>query len=175
MPVLCPTLVPEPTLPGVPGGRRATWQTVLDPGGTGYEISYGAPWEAGSGRGWKGHLWRNRPCCFFHFTLEPDLGNAPASGAYFFFGKHPPEQRAVVGGYHGTLSDITIADHIIFSLHSKRRPLRRNRTLLRAGNPYPPQPDSRQPTPRPILGSVRDLIDELLLKRLHAEALGESS
>ncbi len=114
MAVLCPTLVPEPTLPGVPGGRRAKWETVLDPGGTGYEISYGAPWEAGSGRGWKGHLWRNRPCCFFHFTLEPYLGNAPASGAYFFVGKHPPEHRAVVGGYHGTLSDITIADHIIF-------------------------------------------------------------
>jgi hypothetical protein len=114
MPVLCPTLVPKPFLPGILGRRIARWETVLDPGVPGYEISYGAPWEQLSGRAWKGYLWRNRPCCFFHFTLEPYLGVAPASGSYFFFGKHPPEHRAVLGGYHGMLSNVTIANHIIF-------------------------------------------------------------
>jgi hypothetical protein len=106
--------VPNPILPGSPGGSIAKWKAVLDLGRAGYEISYGAPWEAGSGRGWKSHLWRNRPCCFFHFTLEPYLGTAPVSGAYFFFGKHPPEHPALVGGYHGMLSNVTVADHLVF-------------------------------------------------------------
>jgi len=36
------------------------------------------------------------------------------SGAYFFFGKHPPEHRALVGGYEGMLYNVTIASHLVF-------------------------------------------------------------
>src|SRR6266511_4061330 len=35
----------------------------------GVELSYSAPVEPQSGSGWRQHLWLNRPCCFFHFTV----------------------------------------------------------------------------------------------------------
>jgi hypothetical protein len=116
MVVLCPTLVPLPTLPGVRGGKVGNWETVLYPGGSGYEINYAAPWELGSGRGWRGHLWRNRPCCFFHFTIEWWTGRVgPTEGAYFAIPPRTlPEYRATIGGYHGHEYNATIADHLVF-------------------------------------------------------------
>jgi hypothetical protein len=115
-PVLCPTLVPTPILPGAPGGKVARWQTVLYPGGKGYEISYGQPWEALSGRGWKTHLWRNRPCCFFHFTMEWWTGHHWPDAYYAAPPKKPPEHVAILGGYHGHVYNATIADHVVFLL-----------------------------------------------------------
>lgn len=114
MAVLCPILVPRPILPGAPGGKVARWQTVLYPGGKGYEISYGAPWEALSGRVWKAHLWRNRPCCFFHFAMESWTGHHWPDAYYAAPPKHPPEHVAILGGYRGHLYNATIADHVVF-------------------------------------------------------------
>lgn len=110
--VLCPTLLPEPRLPEVPGDRIGRWVTIVTPAG--YDISYGAPWEAMSGRGWRGHLWRNRPCCFFHFTFE---AYRPGGYAQAYFAIPPqkvPEHRATIGGYPGHEYNVTIADHIVF-------------------------------------------------------------
>jgi hypothetical protein len=118
-PVLCPTLVPTPTLPGTPGGKLARWQTVSDPGGTGYEISYGDPWEALSGPGWKAHLWRNRPCCFFHFTMEWWTGRHWPEAYYVAPPKHLPEHGAFLGGYRGHVYNATIADHVVFLFRRK--------------------------------------------------------
>ena len=112
LPVLCPTLLPRPILPGAPGTALSTaWDTLLHSGGL--ELAYGAPWEAGSGAGWRSHLWRNRPCCFFHFTLDWYTGREPADG-YFAYGGGIPSKPAVVGGYRGTLYLETIADHVVF-------------------------------------------------------------
>jgi hypothetical protein len=114
LPVLCPTLLPRPILPSGPGAELSTkWDTVLDPGGGGYELSYGAPWEADSGRDWRVHLWRNRPCCFFHFTLEWYTGEEPADG-YFDYTGAIPKRRATLGGQNGTLYLQTIAGHVVF-------------------------------------------------------------
>jgi hypothetical protein len=106
--------VPTPILPGAPGGKVARWQTVLYPDGQGYEISYGAPWEALSGRGWKAHLWRNRPCCFFHFTMEWWTGHHWPDAYYVPPPQKPSQHVAVVGGHPGHIYDTTIADHIVF-------------------------------------------------------------
>ena len=75
--VLCPTLLPRPTLPATPGRPLSQLETVRDPAG--YELSYGSAWEPLSGAGWKSHLWRNRPCCFFHLTLTVYGRRAPDS------------------------------------------------------------------------------------------------
>lgn len=91
-PLLCPTLVPRPRLPGFPGGRFGQW--LFKTGPDGIDMSYGGPWEQRSGRGWREHLWRNRPCCFFHFTIQHPIPDNPVPG----------ERPAVVGGYRGELA-----------------------------------------------------------------------
>jgi hypothetical protein len=65
----------------------------------GISFSYGAPWEPDSGPGWRQHLWRNRPCCFFHFELWHALRGRPT---------FPDTARpAAVGGLHGDLAPAT--------------------------------------------------------------------
>jgi hypothetical protein len=65
----------------------------------GISFSYGAPWEPDSGPDWQQHLWRNRPCCFFHFELWHALRGRPT---------FPDAARpAAVGGLHGDLAPAT--------------------------------------------------------------------
>jgi len=65
----------------------------------GISFSYGAPWEPDSGSGWRQHVWRNRPCCFFHFELWHALRGRPT---------FPDTARpAAVGGLHGDLAPAT--------------------------------------------------------------------
>ena len=65
----------------------------------GISFSYGAPWEPDSGPGWQQHLWRNRPCCFFHFELWHALRGRPT---------FPDTARpAAVGSLHGDLAPAT--------------------------------------------------------------------
>jgi hypothetical protein len=62
----------------------------------GISFSYGAPWEPASGADWQQHLWRNRPCCFFHFDLWHALRGKPT---------FPETARpATVGGVRGDLA-----------------------------------------------------------------------
>jgi hypothetical protein len=65
----------------------------------GISFSYGAPWEPDSGPGWQQHLWRNRPCCFFHFELWHALRGSPTFPA--------TAQPAAVGGLQGDLAPAT--------------------------------------------------------------------
>jgi hypothetical protein len=62
-------------------------------------FTYGAPWEPGSGSDWRHHLWRNRPCCFFHFELWRSLRGVPPF----------PNQteRTRLGGHTGDLAKAT--------------------------------------------------------------------
>ena len=62
----------------------------------GISFSYGAPWEPDSGPGWQQHLWRNRPCCFFHFELWHALRGKPTFPA--------TARPATVGGLQGDLA-----------------------------------------------------------------------
>ncbi len=107
--VLCPTLLPKATLPNMPGKPVGSLETVRDPGG--YEVNYGDAWEPLSGVGWKRHLWRNRPCCFFHFTLVVYGRRAPSS--YFPDQRNPPERPIMCGGYRAHLYKGRIAGHIV--------------------------------------------------------------
>jgi len=67
----------------------------------GISFSYGAPWEPGSGPGWRQHLWRNRPCCFLHFELWHALRGRPI---------FPSTARpAALGGLRGDLALATSA------------------------------------------------------------------
>lgn len=100
--LLCPTLLPRPRLPQIRGGsiRKQPWhfypQSGLPRGIIGVDLGYGAPWESGSGRGWRGHLWRNRPCCFLHFIIQTQQ---PGEGF-----SAPGERPATIGGIHGELA-----------------------------------------------------------------------
>ncbi len=61
---------------------------------TGLDMGYGAPWEP-PGRGWRAHLWRNRPCCFLHFEVY----QRPAGRAAIPSNARP----ATLGGRRGLL------------------------------------------------------------------------
>ena len=113
--VLCPTLLPRPTLPATPGRPLSQLETVRDPAG--YELSYGSAWEPLSGAGWKSHPWRNRPCCFFHLTLTVYGRRTPDS---YFPGPRAAERPIICGGYAARLYDGTIAGHIVV-LFSRER------------------------------------------------------
>ena len=65
----------------------------------GMSFSYGAPWEPGSGSGWRHHLWRNRPCCFLHLEIWRSLRGVPP----FPDGAH----RARLAGRVGDLAPAT--------------------------------------------------------------------
>jgi hypothetical protein len=59
----------------------------------GISFGYSAPWEPGSGPGWRSHLWANRPCCFLHFELFHSLeGRPPIPGT---------ARAARLGGHSG--------------------------------------------------------------------------
>jgi hypothetical protein len=81
-----PRLVAERYRPGINGDALLV----------GMSFSYGAPWEPGSGSGWRKHVWRNRPCCFLHFEIWKALRGKPPF----------PEasRRATLGGHGGDLA-----------------------------------------------------------------------
>jgi hypothetical protein len=103
--LLCPARLPRATLgpatirdPRPPRLSAVVVGAPKRPGSVGLlglDFSYSAPVEPTSGRGWRQHLWHNRPCCFLHFgvyRLVPPAGRLPS-------GLH----RAVVGGRQGLI------------------------------------------------------------------------
>jgi YVTN family beta-propeller protein len=100
--MLCPHLLPRALIgwPGQPppplGSGFVRLNSRRPP--VGVDIGYGAPWEGDSGRGWRQHLWRNRPCCFLHFIIQ---GGQPVPGA----------RPAVLGGRRGRLLAATSASY----------------------------------------------------------------
>ncbi len=109
LPLLCPRRLPRATLAMPPGSKQSPpavrVSVVGDPrrpgrvGLLGFEFGYSAPVEPTSGRGWRRHLWWNRPCCFLHFgvyRLVPPAGRVPHSLA-----------RAALGGKRGLLRRAT--------------------------------------------------------------------
>jgi hypothetical protein len=100
--MLCPRMLPR-ALIGWPGQPPPPLQSGFvrlnsrrPP--VGVDIGYGAPWEGDSGRGWRQHLWRNRPCCFLHFVIQ---GGQPVPGA----------RPAVLGGRRGRVLAATSASY----------------------------------------------------------------
>ena len=71
-PILCPARVPRPTLkPQLRLRvvvRQSLHQTGVDTPSAGVELAYAAPVEPGPGD-WRASVWRNRPCCAFHFLV----------------------------------------------------------------------------------------------------------
>jgi hypothetical protein len=70
--------------------------------------------EAGSGPHWRGHLWRNRPCCFLHFIIQTQQ---PGEGF-----SAPGERPATIGGIQGELAPANGAggyfgNHVRFFFH----------------------------------------------------------
>ena len=120
IPILCPVRLPRAT---TGWADRPPPKLVLSafenwPGrrSTGISFSYGAPWEPGSGRDWRHHLWRNRPCCFLHFDVltRPWTKAAVPAGA----------REAVVGGKRGFLKHATTwgmggEDYLYFPNHAR--------------------------------------------------------
>jgi hypothetical protein len=104
---LCPRRLPRAwiayrgaaTPPALTAERSAARQNGLGEREVGISFSYGAPWEPDSGPGWRQHLWRNRPCCAFHFELWHVLRGRPT----FPIMARP----AAVGGLHGDLAPAT--------------------------------------------------------------------
>lgn len=134
-PILCPARLPRPFL-GWPRSDRlpepsaqrlpapeASWRSRSDlryrkRQAGGLSIGYGAPWEPDSGPDWRLHLWRNRPCCFFHFEVF-----RRAEGR-----QHIPAgaRPATLGGRRGLLKDATSYglsssenDYLYFSNHTR--------------------------------------------------------
>jgi hypothetical protein len=104
---LCPRRLPRAWIPYRRGAsppaltaeRFAAHQNGPSEREVGISFSYGAPWEPDSGPGWQQHLWRNRPCCFFHFELWHALRGRPT---------FPDTARpAAVGGLQGDLAAAT--------------------------------------------------------------------
>src|SRR4051794_19268331 len=102
----CPTRLPRATIAYRRGAAPPPlYAERYRPGMNGHALlvgmsfSYGAPWEPGSGPDWRRHLWRNRPCCFFHFELWRSLRSIPPF----------PEQRvaASLAGRRGDLAAAT--------------------------------------------------------------------
>jgi hypothetical protein len=101
----------------------ATWTSRSDPRyrnrrAGGLTIGYGGPWEPDSAPDWRGHLWRNRPCCFLHFEI--------------FWRRAGPRQvpagarPAVLGGHRGLLKDASsyglasaTGDYMYFPNHTR--------------------------------------------------------
>jgi hypothetical protein len=100
--VLCPRRLPRAWLhpwstpPGTPPPVLSAQHTeYLDRGGRNLLMTfgYGAPWEPDAGRGWRQHLWRNRPCCLLHFEVFARTAGRPFATAG---GRH-----AVLAGHRG--------------------------------------------------------------------------
>jgi hypothetical protein len=114
-------VLPQPILPGIPGGhinqRIRVMRVAYSPRVVGIDISYGAPWEALSGKDWKAHLWRNRPCCFMHFEIYAikypatrwQLTDAHPATLGGHRGRFAPGDP--LGGYSGRLF---FANHVCF-------------------------------------------------------------
>lgn len=100
-PVLCPARIPRAVITP-PNGRLPVLHAhrvsdLVDPTHVaGLSFTYGAPWEPGSGPGWKRHAWRDRPCCFLHFEIfrRPDRPSFIPTGA----------RPATLAGIHGLLA-----------------------------------------------------------------------
>jgi len=98
---VCPSRLPRATI-GYRGLAPRLFAERYRPGRNGSAVmvgmsfSYGAPWEPASGSDWRSHLWRNRPCCFFHFELWRALEGTPP-----FPGR---STVATVGGHRGDLA-----------------------------------------------------------------------
>ena len=133
-PILCPARLPRPFLswpraePPRPAAERlpapgTSWRSRSDPryrqrSFGGVSIGYGAPWEPDSGRDWRLHLWRNRPCCFLHFEVfwRREGGRHVPAGA----------RPAKLGGRRGLLKDASSYalvsrdnDHLYFPNHPR--------------------------------------------------------
>lgn len=75
--LLCPHRLPRPFLGNLPGHEPLPFKLTVLSGRygagelvpVGASIGYGAGWEPASGRDWRLHAWRNRPCCFLHFDV----------------------------------------------------------------------------------------------------------
>lgn len=75
--ILCPRRLPRPFLGNLPGHEPLPLRLSILSGRygggrlvpVGASFGYGAGWEPASGRDWKLHAWRNRPCCFLHFDV----------------------------------------------------------------------------------------------------------
>lgn len=103
---LCPQRLPRATLSLRPGAAPPPLFAVRagplrdgDAEMIGISFAYGAPWEPGSGSGWRRHLWRNGPCCFLHFELWRAIRGTPPFPA--------TARPAVVGGRRGELAPAT--------------------------------------------------------------------
>lgn len=107
-PVLCPARLPRATLgfrlgASPPRLRARVVGNVREPlkGELphGVDVSYSAPVEPQSGRGWRKLVWHNRPCCLLHFTVWRRGSGDP---------RLPPGARpAILGGKRGLLVEAT--------------------------------------------------------------------
>lgn len=92
---LCPRRLPRPFL-AIHGRGRPPFRTEVftaGGGGSGIEFAYSAAAEP-TFRGWRRHVWWNRPCCSLHFTIQwfEQAGSTPRGA-----------RRAFLGGRRGWL------------------------------------------------------------------------
>ena len=123
--VLCPAFLPRPAigwpqrarLPKLRTERFQIGKTLI-----GIEFAYGAPVEPTEGirSEWvRQNLWRNRPCCSFHFTIEWDFEGR--------IGRIPPAARpSTSGGKAGRLLPAT--GYAFLSRDGSRGPFWANHT-----------------------------------------------
>lgn len=91
---LCPARLPRPFLrisarASAPKLRTEVFDVGRGP--IGMEFAYSAAVEP-TFRGWRRHVWWNRPCCSVHFTIQWGFGGVPAVA-----------RRALLGGKRGRL------------------------------------------------------------------------